>query len=149
MSPQGRGISLLTKHLHFVQSCKISSGYSSTEQFREGSLGSGGQGEFSLENQFRGVHLDIACVLSSSITPPEQPPPPSSLRQTGGSWFPWEVGSCWKSWARLGSPWLQVSPALTILTLDSRCLPASSGRAELLPSPPTSRVEEFSGGPFV
>lgn len=30
MSPRGGGILLLTKHLHFVQSCKISSGYSST-----------------------------------------------------------------------------------------------------------------------
>lgn len=58
------------------------------------------------------------------------------------------MGSCWESWARLGSPWLQVSPALTILPLDSCCLLASSGRAELLPSPPTSRLEEFSRGPF-
>lgn len=87
---------LLTKHLHFVQSCKISSGYSSTASNLEREVlrfagGGGGKGEVSLENQLRGVQLGIAFVLSPSITPPQQPPPPSSLRKTGGSWFHWEV----------------------------------------------------------
>lgn len=148
MSPQGEKILLLTKHLHFVQSCKISSGSSSTVSNTERKVlsfaGGGRKRRGFFRKSVKGGGIIQLCICAVPI----HHTPRVGCWEGAPKGYWWQLvslgGVRWGAAGRAGL--LSRGPGGESLALAPS--PLVFGRCELLPKP-HAQVEEPSRGLFV